>query len=269
MASILDDILVRTRRDLADREAAVPLSSVEEQAAAAPPIRDFTAALRGKTPLALIAEVKRASPSAGPIAAGADPVAVAKTYEAAGAACVSVLTDGPHFGGSLTDLRTVRAAVNLPVLRKDFIVSRYQLTEARAAGADAALLIAECLPGDDLPALHAAAADYGLHTLIELYEPANLPRVAALAAAAPDRTAVGVNNRNLRTFKVNLKHSLRLRGGVPEGVAFVSESGVRDRADVDRLAAGGVTAVLVGETLMRADDVAAKVRELIGPAADR
>ena len=269
MATILDDILLRTRRDLADRESAVPLSAVEKDAAAAPPVRDFVGALRGRSPLALIAEVKRASPSAGPIAAGADPVAVSKTYEAAGASCVSVLTDGPHFGGSLADLRAVRAAVDLPLLRKDFVVSRYQLAEARAAGADAVLLIAECLPGDELPALHAAAAEYGLHTLIELYDPANLPRVRDLAASAPERTAVGVNNRNLRNFKVNLKHSLRLRGGVPEGVAFVSESGIRDRADVDRLAAGGVTAVLVGETLMRADDVAAKVRELIGPAADR
>ena len=130
---------------------AVPLSAVEKDAAAAPPVRDFVGALRGRSPLALIAEVKRASPSAGPIAAGADPVAVATTYEAAGVQCVSVLTDGPHFGGSLADLRAVRAAIALPLLRKDFLVSRYQLAEARAAGADAALLIAECLPATTSP----------------------------------------------------------------------------------------------------------------------
>ena len=262
MATILDDIITRTRADLKAREAAAPLEEVEAAAADAPPVRNFTAALRDRTPLALIAEVKRASPSAGPIAAGADPVRVARQYEAAGAACVSVLTDGPHFGGSLADLRAVRAAVNLPMLRKDFVVARYQLAEARAAGADAVLLIAECLPGDRLRELHAACLAFDLHALVELYDPANLPRVLELAVAAPDRTAVGVNNRDLRTFAVDLDHSLRLAAEVPEDVAFVSESGVKTRADVERLAAGGVTAVLVGETLMRADDVAEKVREL-------
>ena len=263
MATILDDILTRTRADVKAREAATPPPQVEAAAADAPPVRDFTAALRGKSPLALIAEVKRASPSAGPIAAGADPVKVAKQYEAAGAGCVSVLTDGPHFGGSLDDLRAVRTAVSIPVLRKDFVVSRYQLAEARAAGADAVLLIAECLPGGALPALHAAAAEFGLHVLVELYEPANLPRVLELAATAPGRTAVGVNNRDLRTFAVDLNHSLRLAAEAPDGIVFVSESGIKTRADVDRLAAGGVTAMLVGETLMRAGDIGAKVRELI------
>ena len=263
MATILDDILTRTRADVKARQAAVPLAEVEAAAAGAPPVRDFTAALRGKSPLALIAEVKRASPSAGPIAAGADPVKVARQYEAAGASCVSVLTDGPHFGGSLDDLRAVRAAVSLPALRKDFVVGRYQLAEARAAGADAVLLIAECLPGDELPALHAAAAGFGLHCLVELYEPANLPRVLNLAAAAPGCTAVGVNNRDLRTFEVDLNHSLRLAAEVPGDIVFVSESGIRTREDVSRLAAGGVTAMLVGETLMRADDIGGKVRELV------
>ena len=263
MATILDDILARTRADVKARQAAVPLAEVEAAARDAPPPRDFVGALRGKSPLALIAEVKRASPSAGPIAAGADPVAVAGRYEAAGASCVSVLTDGPHFGGSLEDLRAVRAAVDLPVLRKDFIITEYQVLEAHRAGADAILLIAECVPGEELADLHAAALDLGLHALVELYDPANLPRVAELAAAAPDRTAVGVNNRDLRTFEVDLNHSLRLRAEVPADVVFVSESGVKTRADVDRLAAGGVTAVLVGETLMRAVDVGAKVRELI------
>ena len=158
MPTILDDILVRTRSDLARREAAVPLAALERSAADAPPVRDFVGALRGRSPLGLIAEVKRASPSAGPIAEGADPVGVAKQYEAGGADCVSVLTDGPFFSGSLDDLRAVRAAVGLPVLRKDFLVSRYQLIEARAAGADAVLLIAECLPGDELADLSAGRA---------------------------------------------------------------------------------------------------------------
>ncbi|QDT17827.1 indole-3-glycerol phosphate synthase TrpC [Alienimonas californiensis] len=269
MATILDDILTRTRADLKTREAAVPLADLEAAAADMPPARDFTNALRpgnrgDRTPLGLIAEVKRASPSAGAIAEGADPVGVARTYEAAGAHCVSVLTDGPFFGGSLDDLKAVRAAIGLPVLRKDFVVSRYQLAEARAAGADAVLLIAECLPGEELPALHAAAGEFGLHTLIELYDPEHMPHVAALAAAAPERTVIGVNNRDLRTFTVDLEHSLRLVADCPAGVTFVSESGIRTREEIDRLAAAGVGAVLIGETLMRAPDPAAKVRELIG-----
>ena len=264
MATILDTIVTRTRADLKAREAVVPLAEMERAAAEAPAVRDFAGALRGRSPVGLIAEVKRASPSAGPIAAGADPVAVAKRYEAAGANCVSVLTDGPHFGGSLDDLRAVTAAVSQPALRKDFVVSRYQLAEARAAGADAVLLIAECLPAGELDDLHAAALELGLHALIELYDPENLPRVLELATAAPDRTLVGVNNRDLRTFEVDLNHSLSLAAEVPAGITFVSESGIRTRADVDRLAAGGVGAILVGETLMRADDIGAKVRELIG-----
>ena len=266
MATILDDILTRTRADVKAREAAVPLSELKHRTGmmSAEPVRDFVGSLRGHRPLALIAEVKRASPSAGPIAAGADPVAVAEQYEEAGASCISVLTDGPFFQGSLDDLRAVRAAVAPPVLRKDFIVSEYQLYEARLARADAVLLIAECLTPEELSRLWKATGIWGMHCLIEVYDAENLPRVVELAKISPHRTAVGVNNRDLRTFAVDLSHSLTLRERVPRGVAFVSESGVKTREDVDRLAAGGVDAVLVGETLMRAADVAAKVRELVG-----
>ena len=207
----------------------------------------------------VIAEVKKASPSAGVMKADFDPAAVARLYERHGAACVSVLTDGPFFQGDLADLESVRAAVDLPILRKDFILDRLQLLEARAAGADAVLLIAEVLDDETLPRLLREAAELGLQALVELYDRDNLPRVLAAGARL-----VGVNNRDLRTFETRLEHTLELAARMPAGVCLVSESGVRTRADVERLQAAGVRAVLVGETLMRAPDVGAKLRELRG-----
>ena len=261
MATILDEILATKRREIAAAKVTRPESLLVEQLASAPPLRDFFAALAAPGPIKLIAEVKKASPSKGVIRADFDPVSIAGTYERHGAACLSVLTDETYFQGHLDDLHQVRHAVRLPVLRKDFILERYQLLEARAAGADAVLLIAECLDDCHLRALHDEALELGMTPLAEFYEPENLPRVLAAGA-----TLIGVNNRDLRTFDTDLEHTLRMRERIPDECLVVAESGIRNRADVERLAAAGVDAVLVGETLMSRSDVGAAVDELLGRA---
>ena len=257
MSTILDDILAHKRHEINTARRQLPKADLERRAAAAQPARPFRAALERAAGVAVIAEEKKASPSAGVIRADFDPVAIARTYEANGAACISVLTDERFFQGHLRYLAEVRAAVRVPLLRKDFILDRYQLLEARAAGADAVLLIAEALPGDALPALLRQAGDVGLEALVELYDRANLARVLASGARL-----VGVNNRDLRSFHTSLEHTLALAEQVPADVCLVSESGIRGRADVARLAEAGVRAVLVGETLMRAADVGAALREI-------
>jgi indole-3-glycerol phosphate synthase len=224
-----------------------------------PPCRRFAAALDRPNEVRVIAEVKKASPSAGVIRADFDPVAVARTYERHGAACVSVLTDEKYFQGHLSYLTAVRDAVRLPLLRKDFVLDRYQLLEARAAGADAALLIAEILPGDRIAELHREAVELGLDVLVELHDAEELPRVLASGA-----TLVGINNRDLRTFTTRLDHTLDLMRNIPPGVRVVSESGIKTKADMDRLAAAGVRAVLVGESLMRCPDIGAALDSLRG-----
>ena len=259
MQTILDQIVSAKRQEVARARAAVPEALLREQVAAAPPVRDFVGALRQGPPIRLIAEVKKASPSKGVIRADFDPVAIARIYEQHGASCISVLTDEPYFQGSLEYLRQIRAAVSLPVLRKDFIIDPYQVVEARAAGADAVLLIAECLDDELLTRLHAAILALGMTPLVELYEPANLPRVLAIGAEL-----VGVNNRDLRTFHTDLEHTLRLRREIPADRVVVGESGIRTRGDVERLQAAGVQAMLVGETFMARADVGAAVDELLG-----
>ncbi|HKI38470.1 MAG TPA: indole-3-glycerol phosphate synthase TrpC [Gemmataceae bacterium] len=259
MTTILDRIVVSKRREIDAARARVPEAELRRRLASAPPPRDFRAALDVPGEVRFIAEVKRASPSAGLIRADFDPVVIARTYAAHGAACLSVLTDGPFFQGHLSHLEQVRAVVAPPVLRKDFILDPYQLLEARAAGADAVLLIAEILDGESLPALFRQAHDLGLQCLVELYDAENLPRVLDAGARL-----VGVNNRDLRTFVTRLEHTLELAGRLPPGCCLVSESGIRSRDDVLRLQAAGVRAVLVGETLMRAPDIGAKLDELRG-----
>ena len=256
MPTILDDIVARKRDEIASATESV--ADLERQVAGRPPCRGFAAALR-RGEVAVIAEVKKASPSAGVIRPDFDPVAVATTYERHGAACLSVLTDVNFFQGSRADLRAVRAAVSLPILRKDFVLDRRQLLEARADGADAALLIAEILPGDRLATLHREAVELGLDVLVELHDADQLPRVLASGA-----TLVGINNRDLRTFRTRLDHTLELMPRVPAGVTVVSESGIRTRDDLTRLAAAGVSAVLVGESLMRAADIGAALDALRG-----
>jgi indole-3-glycerol phosphate synthase len=259
VTNILDKIVAGKRLEIEAARAVVSDAQLRQQLAAAPPPCDFYAALASGGPIRLIAEVKKASPSRGVIRQDFDPVEIAKIYQQHGAACISVLTDGPHFQGSLDYLRQIRAAVDLPLLRKDFIIDPYQVIEARAAGADAVLLIAECLDDDLLRRLHDDITALGMTPLVELYEPANLPRVLAVGARL-----VGVNNRDLRTFQVDLQHTLRLGRQLPNDRLLVSESGIRTRADVLCLQSAGVRAMLVGETLMARPDIGAAVDELLG-----
>ena len=202
--------------------------------------------------------MKKASPSAGLIREDFDPVVIAKTYEANGASCLSVLTDEPHFQGSLDYLMAAREAVRLPVLRKDFVLDEHQVVEARVAGADAVLLIAECLAPDELKQLHEQIEELGMTALVELYERDNLEPVLA---AGPK--LVGVNNRDLRTMTVDLEHCVSLRKEMPEEIVFVGESGVKTHDDAQRLRNAGIDAMLVGESLMRQDDLDAAVRALL------
>jgi indole-3-glycerol phosphate synthase len=256
---VLDEIVAHKRSELAELKPRRPLPELIAACRGLAPARDFEAALRPATGerVRLIAEVKRGSPSRGLFRADLDPVAQAGIYAGAGAGAVSVLTDARYFHGSLDDLVRVRAAVSVPVLRKEFIVDEYQLWEARAAGADAVLLIVAALEDVALRDLLHAAKGTGLATLVEVHTAGELDR--ALRLGAP---VIGVNNRDLQTLTTSLEPSLRLLPQIPPGPLTVSESGLASGADVEAVVAAGAHAVLVGETLLRADDVAAKVREL-------
>ena len=256
---ILDDILARTRADLALRAEAHPVADLEMAAVAQPPARSLSRALRHPGRIACIAEFKRRSPSAGWIAEHADPATMARAYAAGGAQALSILTDGPFFGGSLDHLRAARAACELPVLRKDFIVDRYQIVEARAAGADAILLIVAALSDSELSALLGAAREVAVEALVEAHDADEVRRAVAAGA-----TIIGINNRDLRTFTVDRDLACRLRSQVPADRIVVAESGIRHAADVAQLRAAGIDAMLVGETLMRAPDPATALRALIG-----
>jgi indole-3-glycerol phosphate synthase len=256
--TILDQIVATKRIEIERAKQALPAAELQARLTDAPPVRDFFAPLAAGGPIKLIAEVKKASPSKGVIRADFDPVAIARIYEAHGATCLSVLTDQPYFQGSLESLCKVRQAVKIPVLRKDFILDSYQLLEARVAGADAVLLIAECLDDCHLRKLHNEAIELGLTPLVEFYEPANLERVLAAGAQL-----IGVNNRDLRSFAVDLDHTIRMREKVPLDCVLVGESGIETRADVLRLQAAGVDAMLVGESLMREPDIGAAVDRLL------
>ncbi|MSR60399.1 MAG: indole-3-glycerol phosphate synthase TrpC [Planctomycetaceae bacterium] len=264
MADVLQEIVDYKRHEIEAARKARPFESLIEQLPSAPPVRDFAAALRDGPGVRVIAEVKKASPSAGLIRADFEPVQIARIYEAHGAACISVLTDEHFFQGHLDYLTAVRRAVKIPVLRKDFILDRYQILEARLAGADCVLLIAECLDDCHLRDLYFYAAELGMQSLIEIYDPENLDRVLKLEPAL-----LGINNRDLRTFVTDLAHSITLRERVPSDCTLISESGINARADVERLLQAGIRAILVGETLMRSGDIGAKLRELIGSAAPR
>jgi indole-3-glycerol phosphate synthase len=259
MATILDRIVETKLREIDAARRAIPDADLERRVAGLPKARDFTRAVRRPGWITVIAEVKKASPSAGVIRADFDPVVIARAYEEHGAAAISVLTDVEYFQGSLAYLTAVRAAVGCPVLRKDFVLDRYQLLEARVAGADAVLLIAECLPGDRLAALQRDAVALGLHTLVELHDADQLPRV--LDSGAP---VIGINNRDLRTFATRLEHTLELLPKIPADRTVVSESGIATHDDLVRLGSAGARAVLVGESLMRADDIGAALDALRG-----
>lgn len=259
MSTILDEIVATKRTEIAAAKSKVAEDTLRAQAATAPKPRDFFAALSVPGTVRLIAEVKKASPSRGVIREDFDPVAIATQYERHGAACISVLTDEQYFQGCFAYLRQVRAAVGIPVLCKEFILDRYQLYQARAVGADAVLLIAECLDDAELKLLHDGAIELGMTPLVEFYETDNLPRVLAIGAKL-----IGVNNRDLKTFKTDLNHTIELRPQIPADCAVVGESGIRNREDVERLGAAGVQAILVGESLVAKPDIGAAVDALLG-----
>ncbi len=255
MSSILDKIVAHKRQEIATRPP------VQFDADAVGPPRDFVKALTDGQQagrVSLIAEVKKASPSKGLIRADFDPVKIAQAYASSGASCISVLTDEHFFKGHLDYLKAIRAAVDIPLLRKDFVLDASQVYEARMAGADAVLLIAECLEPKQLIELHDLIVELGMTPLVELYDEAN---VDAVLACKPK--LVGVNNRDLNTFEVDLMHSIRVKQQLPSTTTFVSESGIFTHQDVQLMQANKVDAILVGESLMRHDDVGAAVKRLL------
>ncbi len=259
MHSILKKIIDHKLVEVETAKQALSIDDARKAAVNGRPVRDFLAALKTPGEISLIAEVKKASPSKGIIREDFDPVSIANAYESAGASCISVLTDETFFQGHLDFLVSVGKAVSLPILRKDFIIDPWQVYEARAAGADAVLLIAECLEAAALRDLHALINELGMTALVELYDRENIDKVLACNPAL-----VGVNNRDLNTFEVNLEHSIDIRKILPDELAFVSESGISTNEEVSRLLQASVDAILVGESLMRADDISAATRRLLG-----
>ena len=261
MSDILQRILATKRDEISAARRAVPIEELERRAHAQPPARDFIAALRAKNAAgapAVIAEIKRASPSKGLLRNDFDPAALAKSYEAGGAACLSVLTDREYFQGANEHLAAARAACGLPVLRKDFIIDAYQVLEARAIGADCILLIAAAAAVDELRKLEQLAHHLGMAVLVEVHDASELSAASSLATPL-----VGINNRNLRTFATSLQTTLNLLPGVPAGKIVVTESGIRYRDDIAQLRKRGVHAFLIGEAFMRAADPGRALHELL------
>lgn len=269
MANILDTIVEQKKREVAQLPARlIAAGDLHDAMVERSERRDFLAALRASPRMALIAEVKKASPSAGVICPDFDPVRIARAYEAAGADCLSVLTDEQFFQGSLDYLRQIRAAVKLPLLRKDFIIDERQILEAIEWGADAILLIVAILTDEQLERFHSLAREAGLAVLVEVHDEHELERALKISPAL-----IGVNNRDLKTFKVDLATTERLAvklktegskaSGAPAPL-LVAESGIHSRADVDRLQRGGAGAILVGESLVKQGDIGGKVKELLG-----
>jgi indole-3-glycerol phosphate synthase len=253
--TILDQILVQKQQELQAAQAQPSLTSqIEKAARRCSPARDFKAALQRST-VALIAEIKKASPSKGLLVKDFDPVRIARTYEESGAAAISVLTDHKFFQGSLEHLQVVRATVQIPILRKDFIINAHQVYEARAAGADATLLIVMALEDAQLRDLHRLIIELGMAALVEVHNEAELERALAIGA-----TLIGVNNRDLRTFHEDLQTTARVAALIPPSITLVAESAIRSAADVRQMGSYGARAVLVGEGLVKAKDIASEVR---------
>jgi indole-3-glycerol phosphate synthase len=263
MSDKLSEICATKRLEVAERKASYPSGGLSHWPAPAH-VRGFESALRAKaeTGFALIAEIKKASPSKGLIRADFDPPAHARAYAAGGAACLSVLTDAPYFQGHEDYLIAARAACDLPVIRKDFMVDPWQCLEARAMGADAILIIVAALEGAEMAEIEAAAHEEGMDVLVEVHDKAEMER----ALTRLQSRLIGVNNRNLKTFEVDIGTTERLAGMVPKDVLLVCESGISTHADCLRMAESGVRTFLVGESLMRQDDVEAATRELLTAA---
>lgn len=262
--SVLSEILATKRTEVAHRREKIPMHQMQEWLINAPPVRDFRAALslaHTRQGVGLIAEVKKASPSKGVLREDFDPYQIAQTYADAGATCLSVLTDAHYFQGKLEYLTNIRHQIDLPLLRKDFIIDPWQIVESRAAGADAVLLIVAAMPCDELQRLLTMTHEYGMTALVEVHNAEEMCEAVSVGA-----DFIGINNRDLHTFRTSPSVTLDLLASNPcaENVLLVSESGIFTRADVLSLTAAGVDAVLVGEALMRESDIAAKVRELLG-----
>lgn len=256
--SVLARIIEHKRTEVSKAQERVPWKQLEAQLVSAPPVRSFRQSLlRADGRVAVIAEVKKASPSKGVIRDEFDPVQIAETYAHNGASAISVLTDERFFQGHLDYLRAIRQSVQVPVLRKDFVISRYQVLEARVAGADAVLLIIAALSDNELAVLHAYTHELGMDALVEVHTEEEVRR-----AVAAGTSIIGINNRDLTTFYTTLEVTERLAPLVPEGCLCVSESGIETAQDVVRVAQAGAHAVLVGESLMRAEDIGTKLLEL-------
>ena len=265
MADILANIIDRKRQDLLDLQKKVSFDTLTQQIADARPVRDFYLAMtQPKRQLCVLSEVKKASPSAGLIREDFDPVAIAKAYAANGASAISCLTDEPFFQGSLTYLSAISQAVDLPVMRKDFIIDPYQIYEARAAGADALLLIAECLSPQSLYSLHKLTGELGMSCLLEIFDPANLDLAQQVIADQPQTpTLLGINNRDLKAMVTHLDHTLNLVSKIHNLDILVSESGIKTGKDVRRLRRQGIHRILIGEYLMRQPDPGIALAKLI------
>ena len=259
MLSVLDRIITRKQKEVAESKAICPLSGIKKKLGDSDQPRDFFTAVSKPGEIRLIAEFKRRSPSAGEIRPGAEPAEIVRGYEKSGAAALSILTDGEGFGGCLDDLTTARKASSLPVLRKEFIIDSYQVNEARLYGADAVLLIAECLDDCLLRSLYREVIDLGMTPLVELHSEENLSRVLDLGA-----TLIGINNRDLVTMQTDIGHVLKLQEKVPSECVLVAESGIRTRADVEQLEAAGVQAILVGESLLASSNPSDAAAALLG-----
>ncbi len=255
MTTYLDSILEHHRAVAAADHRSI--DALIAEASAMPPTRRFAAALRGQSRLAVIGEIKRRSPSKGELFGDLDPATMAQAYERGGASCLSVLTDGPHFGGSVVDLQMARAACTLPVLRKDFTVDERDVVDTRIMGADCVLLIAAALDNGEMRAFHQLATSIGLDVLVEIHDEEELQ--VALDAEA---TMIGVNQRDLQTFRVDHERAVRMAAVIPPNVVKVAESGVRDRQDAQSLRSAGYHAVLVGESLVTSGDPAAAIADL-------
>ena len=257
--TILDEIYKHKLSEVAENKKRIPVETLKEQIIKRHSTRSFGDALKSDNNIRIIAEIKKASPSLGIIREDFNPVEIARIYEASGVAAISVLTDEKFFQGNLSYLTDVKKSVNLPILRKDFIIDAYQIYEARSAGADAILLIAALLSKEEMQRYLDLSGQLGMDCLVEVHSETELKQVLQTNA-----DIIGINNRDLATFKTDLETTLRLRPMIPGEKIVVSESGIKSRSDIEKLMKEGIDAILVGETLMKSDDISAKLRELLG-----